>query len=168
MCVSVNSLQCNQCKYGLLGFCLSNSVVNCSTNTSVCFTRKTSMWHLKHSAPFTFHCPDTLTWFLWFCFFSFTDTALACYMRLILLFFPSTAFTSISSSLGFNSQGCTEPANCNNINGTLLGVDYQSSVACCSTDKCNPTTISGAPATKMTFAGLIAAATLASVWANLI
>ncbi|KAF1381796.1 hypothetical protein PFLUV_G00157720 [Perca fluviatilis] len=42
----VESLTCNQCKYGLLGFCLSNSQVTCSTNTSVCFTGKASFTSL--------------------------------------------------------------------------------------------------------------------------
>lgn len=41
LCVSVDSLTCNKCSYGLAGFCLSNSEVTCE-NQSVCFTAKTS------------------------------------------------------------------------------------------------------------------------------
>lgn len=47
-CLSVSSLKCNHCNYGLLGICLSNSEVQCSTNTSVCFTGKASMWSRGH------------------------------------------------------------------------------------------------------------------------
>ncbi|KAJ4927740.1 hypothetical protein JOQ06_015542 [Pogonophryne albipinna] len=32
------SLDCNKCSYGLLGYCLSSSTENCTTNTSVCYT----------------------------------------------------------------------------------------------------------------------------------
>ncbi|XP_037649819.1 alpha-elapitoxin-Oh2b-like [Sebastes umbrosus] len=34
------SLTCNKCSYGLLGYCLSSSEESCTTNTSVCFTGK--------------------------------------------------------------------------------------------------------------------------------
>nr|XP_061839370.1 lymphocyte antigen 6B-like [Nerophis lumbriciformis] len=34
----VDSLTCNQCAFGLLGICLSSTEVECSTNTSQCFT----------------------------------------------------------------------------------------------------------------------------------
>lgn len=40
--VSVESLTCNRCSFGLLGFCVSSSTVDCSTNTSQCFTGKAS------------------------------------------------------------------------------------------------------------------------------
>lgn len=42
LCVSVDSLTCNECKYGLLGFCLSNNQITCATNTSQCSSGKTS------------------------------------------------------------------------------------------------------------------------------
>ncbi|CAF93927.1 unnamed protein product [Tetraodon nigroviridis] len=114
--VVVNSLKCNQCSYGLLGFCLSSSELVCSTNTSVCYTGKAT-------------------------------------------------FTGLSS-VGFNSQGCREPSGCNaTMNSTLVGVDYQTRIDCCSTDKCNP--VSSAPAPKMTFAAIIGAAILASAWGSL-
>ncbi|TNM93346.1 hypothetical protein fugu_018748 [Takifugu bimaculatus] len=117
--VVVNSLTCNQCKYGLAGFCLSNSEVTCSTNTSVCFTGKAT-------------------------------------------------FPSVSSSVGFNTQGCREPADCNaTTNGTILGVTYETKLDCCSTDNCNPVTVSGAPATKVTLAGISGAALLACVWGSM-
>lgn len=68
------------------------------------------------------------------------------------------------STVGFNRQGCREPAGCNTtINGTLLGVTYESKTECCATDKCNPVTTSGAPTSKMTLSAAIIAAVLASV-----
>jgi len=114
----VDSLTCNKCSYGLVGFCLSLSSETCTTNTSVCFTGKAS-------------------------------------------------FPSVSSSVGFNTQGCREPSGCNSTtNGTLVAVTYQTEITCCDTDKCNPTQISGAPSTKMTFTAAIGAAMLASAWGS--
>jgi len=34
----VESLSCNTCTFGLVGYCIDSSKENCSTNTSVCFT----------------------------------------------------------------------------------------------------------------------------------
>ncbi|XP_061616151.1 sperm acrosome membrane-associated protein 4-like isoform X2 [Phyllopteryx taeniolatus] len=116
----VETLTCNQCSFGLLGFCLSSSSVECTTNTSQCFTGKAT-------------------------------------------------FVSISSSVGFNTQGCIEEAACNmTTNATLLGVTYQATVECCSTDGCNPAQMSGAPSARMTLPGAIGAAALASVWGSLL
>lgn len=57
-----------------------------------------------------------------------------------------------------------EPAGCNSTaNGTVLGVTYETKIDCCSTDKCNPVQLSGAPSTKMTLTAAIGAAFLASV-----
>ncbi|TDH03933.1 hypothetical protein EPR50_G00147200 [Perca flavescens] len=115
----VESLTCNQCKYGLLGFCLSNNQVTCSTNTSVCFTGKTT-------------------------------------------------FTSLTS-VGFNTQGCQEPAGCNTTtNGTLLNVPYTITVNCCSSNNCNPVQVSGAPSTKMTLTAAVGVAALASMWGSIL
>jgi len=111
--VLVESLTCNECKYGLAGFCLSNTETNCTTNTSVCFTGKLS--------------------------------------------FPSI------TNAGFNRQGCMEPAGCTTTNGTLMSISYEYRVDCCSTDKCNPVQLSGAPSTKMTLTAAIGVAVLASV-----
>ncbi|CAJ1083235.1 hypothetical protein E3U43_011033 [Xyrichtys novacula] len=111
------SLVCNKCSYGLLGFCLSVTEETCATNTSVCATGKAT-------------------------------------------------FPSVSSSVGFNTQSCREPSGCNaTSNGTLpiLSVMYQIKVDCCSTDKCNPTQVSGAPSTKMTFASVVGAVVLSSM-----
>ncbi|XP_035537337.1 alpha-elapitoxin-As2a-like [Morone saxatilis] len=114
----VDSLNCNKCSYGLLGFCISSSEITCSTNTSVCFTGKAS-------------------------------------------------FSSIS--VGFNTQGCREPAGCNaTVNSTLLGVDYTTKIDCCSTDKCNPVQISGAPSSKMTLTAALGVAVLASLWGSML
>ncbi|KAL7381344.1 hypothetical protein ABVT39_004416 [Epinephelus coioides] len=115
----VDTLSCNKCNYGLVGFCLSTSEETCSTNTSVCFTGKIN-------------------------------------------------FISLSS-VGFNTQGCREPAGCNaTTNGTLLGVTYEQKIDCCSTDKCNPVQTSGAPSTKMTLTAAIGVAVLASVWGSIL
>ncbi|KAM8841354.1 lymphocyte antigen-6, epidermis isoform 1-T1 [Spinachia spinachia] len=114
-----DSLTCNQCRYGLLGFCINNNVLTCSTNTSVCFTARAS-------------------------------------------------FTGIPS-VGFNTQGCQEPAGCNaTANGTLVGVNYQTTTTCCSTDRCNPVQItSAAPSTKMTLTAVIGVAAMASMWGSI-
>lgn len=85
--------------------------------------------------------------------------------NILTVFFPlPSAFPSVSNSVGFNKQGCREPASCNvTTNGTLLGITYEAKVDCCATDKCNPLQTSGAPTTKMTLSAAIIAAVLASV-----
>ncbi|KAM8766366.1 uncharacterized protein AB9X84_005617 [Acanthopagrus schlegelii] len=116
----VDSLTCNECKYGLLGFCLSNSEITCATNTSQCSSGKTS-------------------------------------------------FPSISTSIGFNTLGCTESTACNiTANATIIGVAYTSVLNCCGTDKCNTVALSGAPSTKMTLTAAVSAAILASVWGSML
>ncbi|KAL7381906.1 hypothetical protein ABVT39_013278 [Epinephelus coioides] len=73
------------------------------------------------------------------------------------------------SNVGFNTQGCHEPAGCNSTtNGTLLGVTYIKILECCTTDKCNPVQTSGAPSTKMTLTAAIGVAILASVWGSIL
>ncbi|CAI5691125.1 unnamed protein product [Oreochromis niloticus] len=116
----VDSLTCNKCSFGLVGFCLSGNTETCSTNTSTCFT-------------------------------------------------GSLAFPSVTSFSGFTSQGCREGTTGCNIttNSTLLGVSYNVTLTCCSTDKCNPKT-SGAPSTKITLSAAIAAAVLASAWGSML
>lgn len=142
--VSVESLTCNRCSFGLLGFCVSSSTVDCSTNTSQCFTGKASR---SPSISLTVHLSVTRA----------EPVSPP----------PFAAFVSISSSVGFNTQGCIEEANCNvTINATLLGVSYQAKVECCSTDRCNPAQTSGAPPVKATSAAAIMAAVLASVWGS--
>ncbi|XP_042363056.1 sperm acrosome membrane-associated protein 4-like [Plectropomus leopardus] len=44
----VESLTCNKCSYGVLGYCLSTSEETCSTNTSHCFTGKVSFTSLSN------------------------------------------------------------------------------------------------------------------------
>ncbi|XP_059205105.1 sperm acrosome membrane-associated protein 4-like [Centropristis striata] len=114
-----DSLTCNKCSYGILGFCVSNSEINCSTNTSSCFTGKTT-------------------------------------------------FTSLTS-VGFNNQGCMEPAGCNaTTNGTIIGVSYTTTITCCSTDKCNPVTVTGAASSiKMSLTAALGVAVLASLMGSL-
>ncbi|XP_041868426.1 alpha-elapitoxin-Al2b-like [Melanotaenia boesemani] len=79
-------------------------------------------------------------------------------------------FPNVTSFSGFNSQGCTtSTAGCNTTtSSSLLGINYQSTITCCSTDKCNPVTISGAPSAKMTLSATIGAAILASVWGSML
>uniref|UniRef100_A0A672Z7G4 UPAR/Ly6 domain-containing protein n=1 Tax=Sphaeramia orbicularis TaxID=375764 RepID=A0A672Z7G4_9TELE len=78
-------------------------------------------------------------------------------------------FPSLTAFVGFNTQGCREPSQCTNTTtGTLLGVTYESKIECCSKDKCNPITISGAPSTKMSLTVAITAAVLASVWGSML
>ncbi|XP_038132976.1 sperm acrosome membrane-associated protein 4-like [Cyprinodon tularosa] len=74
-------------------------------------------------------------------------------------------FPGISSFSGFTQQGCrVNDTACNSsTNSSLLGVTYTTAITCCSTDKCNPVTLSGAPSAKMTFTSAIAGAVLASV-----
>lgn len=80
----------------------------------------------------------------------------------------SSGFPSVSTSVGFNTQGCREPAGCNaTSNGTLLGVTYQLQIDCCSTDKCNPVQLSGAPSARMTLTAALGAAVLASVFGSI-
>ncbi|CAL8292575.1 unnamed protein product [Merluccius merluccius] len=45
----VESLQCNQCNVGALGFCLSSDVITCPTNTSQCFTGRASFPNIANS-----------------------------------------------------------------------------------------------------------------------
>ena len=117
------SLKCNKCNYGVGGFCLSNTDLTCTTNTSVCFTGKAT-------------------------------------------------FPSVSTSFGFNTQGCREPAGCNvtidAANQTILGIAYVTKIDCCGTDKCNPVQVSGAPSARMTFTATVGAAVLASVWGSML
>ncbi|KAF0024353.1 hypothetical protein F2P81_023155 [Scophthalmus maximus] len=117
----VESLNCNKCKFGLVGVCLNSDSETCTSNTSVCFTGRAT-------------------------------------------------FSSLSDFVGFNTQGCRDNSTgCNaTVSSTLLGVSYDTRVECCSTDNCNPTTVSGAPSTKMTFTAAIGAALLASVSASML
>ncbi|XP_065327958.1 lymphocyte antigen-6, epidermis [Pelmatolapia mariae] len=36
----VDSLSCNKCNFGIVGFCLTGNKETCSTNSSVCYTGK--------------------------------------------------------------------------------------------------------------------------------
>ncbi|KAM4726009.1 uncharacterized protein FYW61_014021 [Anableps anableps] len=79
-------------------------------------------------------------------------------------------FPSISSFNGFSNQGCMEnDTSCNrSVNNTLLGITYTTTISCCSTDRCNPVTLNGAPSTKMTFTAAMAGAVLASVLGSML
>uniref|UniRef100_A0A3P9I631 UPAR/Ly6 domain-containing protein n=1 Tax=Oryzias latipes TaxID=8090 RepID=A0A3P9I631_ORYLA len=76
-------------------------------------------------------------------------------------------FPSLTSFSGFNNQGCQDTTTgCNaTTSASLLGVTYNTTISCCSSDKCNPVTItSGAPSTKMAFTAAATVALLASVF----
>eukprot|EP00064_Thunnus_orientalis_P020580 superscaffoldBa00005732_g20719 len=84
-------------------------------------------------------------------------------------FTGKATFPSLSSFSGFNTQGCREPSGCNmTSNSTLLGVTYETKIDCCSTDKCNPVQVSGAPSTKMTLTVAAGVAVLASMWGSML
>ncbi|XP_014831432.1 PREDICTED: sperm acrosome membrane-associated protein 4-like [Poecilia mexicana] len=76
--------------------------------------------------------------------------------------FPITGFGGISS------QGCrVNDTSCNRtITSSLIGISYNSTIACCSTDRCNPVTITSAAPAKMSAA--ITAAILASVLGSML
>uniref|UniRef100_A0AAQ5YXY8 UPAR/Ly6 domain-containing protein n=1 Tax=Amphiprion ocellaris TaxID=80972 RepID=A0AAQ5YXY8_AMPOC len=84
-------------------------------------------------------------------------------------FTGKATFSSLQSFSGFNSQGCLADAStCNaTTNATLLGVTYQTQIECCSTDKCNPLTLSGAPSAKMSLTAAVSVAVLASMFGNM-
>ncbi|KAG7261885.1 hypothetical protein CRUP_006301, partial [Coryphaenoides rupestris] len=119
--VLAESLICNQCSVGLFGYCLNQSNITCSTNTSVCFTARTS-------------------------------------------------FPDISNFAGINTQGCKEPAGCNTTTTSLinlLSINYTSVISCCSTDNCNPVTItSGSGTTRLSLVAVVTGTMLASVWST--
>ncbi|MEQ2161275.1 hypothetical protein GOODEAATRI_008077 [Goodea atripinnis] len=58
-------------------------------------------------------------------------------------------FPFLPSFMGFNSQGCTDNVTeCDTIsNVSLIGLTYETKMACCSEDNCNPITLSGAQTT---------------------
>ncbi|CAB1351317.1 unnamed protein product, partial [Coregonus sp. 'balchen'] len=64
-------------------------------------------------------------------------------------------FPSLTSFVGFNTQGCLESIMCNTTtNATLLGATYTSVKTCCDSNKCNPVTISGATSAKLSYSML--------------
>ncbi|KAK6323590.1 hypothetical protein J4Q44_G00059290 [Coregonus suidteri] len=77
-------------------------------------------------------------------------------------------FPSLTSFVGFNTQGCLESIMCNTTtNATLLGATYTSVKTCCDSNKCNPVTISGATSAKLSVTTALGAALVASVWSML-
>ncbi|KAJ8267442.1 hypothetical protein COCON_G00126140 [Conger conger] len=75
-------------------------------------------------------------------------------------------FPTITSFLGFNTQGCSDSGSCNaTTNGTILGAPYTVTTTCCSTDNCNPV-VSGAPSAQLSLGAAMSAALLASVWGS--
>ncbi|MEQ2258539.1 hypothetical protein XENORESO_021407 [Xenotaenia resolanae] len=79
-------------------------------------------------------------------------------------------FPDITSFNGFSNQGCRpNDTFCNgNTTSSLLGINYTTIISCCSSDRCNPVTLSGAPSTKMTFTAAVAGAILASVLGSML
>ncbi|KAK5911109.1 hypothetical protein CgunFtcFv8_005315 [Champsocephalus gunnari] len=102
---------------------------------------------------------------LGYCLSSSTET---CTTNTSTCFTGRATFTALSS-VGFNTQGCQEPAGCNTTtNGTLAGVNYSIQLDCCSTDGCNPIKTNGAPSTKMTFTAVIGVAAMASMLGSIL
>nr|XP_019957971.1 PREDICTED: uncharacterized protein LOC109639121 [Paralichthys olivaceus] len=77
-------------------------------------------------------------------------------------------FTSVTA-LRLNSQGCQNTTTGCNMTTTnsLLGFEYNRTIECCESEKCNSFTLSGAPTNKLTFTAAIGAALLASVWGSM-
>uniref|UniRef100_A0A087X898 UPAR/Ly6 domain-containing protein n=1 Tax=Poecilia formosa TaxID=48698 RepID=A0A087X898_POEFO len=73
-------------------------------------------------------------------------------------------FPSLPDFVGFNIQGCREnTTGCDTTTpDTMMGVTYNTKITCCSTESCNPITLSAAPSNKMAFSAAIGAAVLAS------
>ncbi|KAK2830561.1 hypothetical protein Q5P01_018492 [Channa striata] len=81
-------------------------------------------------------------------------------------------FPSLSTFLGFNTQGCLDNNTiCNTTStNTILFTNYTTQITCCSTDKCNPVQAVSAATTsaRMTITATVGAAVLASVWGSLL
>ncbi|KAM9497206.1 uncharacterized protein Hap1MRO34_003376 [Clarias gariepinus] len=76
------------------------------------------------------------------------------------------SFSGVSGFLGFGSQGCIESSKCNTTSGTILGATYTVTQTCCSTNTCNPVTVStsGASYVQLSLTGVLSATLLACVW----
>ncbi|XP_035650875.1 uncharacterized protein LOC118399155 [Oncorhynchus keta] len=83
-------------------------------------------------------------------------------------FTGKATFPSLSTFLGFNTQGCLEGAMCNTTVDTLMGATYTTVRTCCDTNKCNPVTISGATSAKLSVTAALGAALVASVWGRML
>ncbi|XP_023200269.1 long neurotoxin OH-57-like [Xiphophorus maculatus] len=79
-------------------------------------------------------------------------------------------FPSLPDFVGFNIQGCIEnTTGCDATTpDTMLGVAYNTKITCCSTESCNPITLSAAPSNKMTFSAAVGAAVLASALGSIL
>ncbi|XP_068189982.1 lymphocyte antigen 6 complex locus protein G6d-like [Antennarius striatus] len=100
-----------------------------------------------------------------FCIFPSEET---CGTNTSVCFTGKATFPAVSTSVGFNTLGCREPSGCNQTtNGTIMGVVFQTQIECCSTDLCNPVSLSSATTSKMTFTAVIGAAVLASAWGTM-
>lgn len=99
------------------------------------------------------------------CLNSATET---CSTNTSVCFTGKAVFPSLTSFSGFSSQGCREPDGCNaTTNGTVLGATLTTQIQCCSTDKCNPVTISGASTAQLSLAAGLVSAFLATTWSTL-
>ncbi|CAL8396612.1 uncharacterized protein LOC115535917 [Gadus morhua] len=97
------------------------------------------------------------------------SNTLTCTTNTSVCFTGKATFPSISSFSGFNTQGCREPAGCNmTSSSTLLGANVSTTVTCCASDKCNPTTISsGVSSASMSLVAVFASALMVSGWSTL-
>uniref|UniRef100_A0AAY5K236 UPAR/Ly6 domain-containing protein n=1 Tax=Esox lucius TaxID=8010 RepID=A0AAY5K236_ESOLU len=97
-------------------------------------------------------------------------STLTCTTNTSACFTGKATFPSISNSIGFSTQGCLNSDLCNSTNATnsILGVSYTIVTQCCSTNNCNPSSISGATSAKLSVTAAIGAALVASVWGSML
>ncbi|KAJ8377937.1 hypothetical protein AAFF_G00250000 [Aldrovandia affinis] len=78
-------------------------------------------------------------------------------------FTGKAAFKSIPDFIGFYTQGCLDSFSCNkSTTGTILGASYNSTLRCCSTNRCTPS--GGASTVQLSLTA--AAALLVSLWSG--
>ncbi|XP_048848575.1 lymphocyte antigen-6, epidermis [Brienomyrus brachyistius] len=77
----------------------------------------------------------------------------------------TATFSGISGFSGFNSQGCMDGPSCNNtLNATVFFATVTVTKTCCSTEKCNPVSLNGAPSAELSLTAAVGAALVASMW----
>lgn len=101
--------------------------------------------------------------------FCLNSENVTCSTNTSVCFTGNARFPSLSFFNGFSNQGCREPVGCNTTtNSTVLLVPVVTQIECCSSDRCNPVNLNGAPSTKMTLTAAISAAVLVSVWSSVL
>ncbi|XP_026204420.1 sperm acrosome membrane-associated protein 4-like [Anabas testudineus] len=98
----------------------------------------------------------------------FSSSQTACSSNTSVCGSSKAVFPSLSSFGGFTTASCLDSnTTCgSNTQATLLGVTYNTTVTCCTTDKCN--TVNAAPSTKMTLGATLGVAAVALVWGSML